>query len=278
MTSAAHAARAGAPVPFAVPARWAAPSVQVDWWHWGTTLLVLGVCVIVAAVLLRRLGVERIWAPAAAIGRAFVQLALLGLILQGIVTDLRWTFAWLAVMLSVAVWTSGRRIGVHGRQWAHVAVGIVAGTLASMVVVFGLGALDASAQNVLAFGGMITGNTMTICTLAGRGFLSGVRDGWAEVEAWLSLGARPRQSTRRFATAAAASALLPTVDVTKTTGLVMLPGAFVGALFGGSTPIEAGRFQLVVLAGIMLAGTIAVTLLLAGLASVSRFPETGERR
>jgi putative ABC transport system permease protein len=36
---------------------------------------------------------------------------------------------------------------------------------------------------------------------------------------------------------------------------VTLPGAFVGALFGGASPAQAAQFQLVVLAGIALAMT-----------------------
>ncbi|MCU1533934.1 MAG: hypothetical protein JWR53_415, partial [Glaciihabitans sp.] len=40
----------------------------------------------------------------------------------------------------------------------------------------------------------------------------------------------------------------------KTSGLVTLPGAFVGAVFAGASPLEAGRFQLVVLAAILAAG------------------------
>ena len=48
-------------------------------------------------------------------------------------------------------------------------------------------------------------------------------------------------------------ALLPAFDQSKSTGLVTLPGAFVGALFGGASPVEAAQFQLVVLAGIALA-------------------------
>ena len=47
-------------------------------------------------------------------------------------------------------------------------------------------------------------------------------------------------------------AVLPNLDQTKSTGLVTLPGAFVGALFGGASPVEAAQFQLVVLAAIML--------------------------
>jgi UDP-glucose/iron transport system permease protein len=56
--------------------------------------------------------------------------------------------------------------------------------------------------------------------------------------------------------------LLPTLDQTRSTGLVTLPGAFVGALFGGASPFVAAQFQLVVLAGIaltMLTTAIVVT-------------------
>ncbi len=48
--------------------------------------------------------------------------------------------------------------------------------------------------------------------------------------------------------------------------MVTLPGAFVGALFGGASPVEAAQFQLVVLAGIALAMTVTgvVVSLMAG--------------
>ena len=53
-------------------------------------------------------------------------------------------------------------------------------------------------------------------------------------------------------------ALIPNLDQTKSTGLVTLPGAFVGALFGGAPALEAAQFQLVVLAGLALGGTVTV--------------------
>jgi putative ABC transport system permease protein len=67
---------------------------------------------------------------------------------------------------------------------------------------------------------------------------------------------------------AASSALIPSIDQTKTTGLVTLPGAFVGAIFGGLSPLEAGRFQIVVLASIMAAGSITAVMLVHMLAPV----------
>jgi putative ABC transport system permease protein len=99
-----------------------------------------------------------------------------------------------------------------------------------------------------------------------------VADKWDEVEGWLALGATPRQSTLELARQSVYSALIPSVDQTKTTGLVTLPGAFVGAIFGGVSPLAAGRFQIVVLAAIMAAGTITAVTLIAGLAPVRMKP------
>src|SRR4051812_43916931 len=57
---------------------------------------------------------------------------------------------------------------------------------------------------------------------------------------------------------AAAPALVPPLDQTRTVGLVTLPGAFVGVLLGGGTPVQAGAAQLLVLIGLLAAETIAV--------------------
>ena len=69
------------------------------------------------------------------------------------------------------------------------------------------------------------------------------------------------------------AALIPTVDQTKTTGLVTLPGAFVGAIFGGLSPLEAGRFQIVVLVGLLCAQSITSTLLAWLLGAPATLPE-----
>ena len=55
-----------------------------------------------------------------------------------------------------------------------------------------------------------------------------------------------------------ATALVPALDQTRTVGLVTLPGAFVGVLLGGGSPLEAGAAQLLVLVGLLAAQTLAV--------------------
>ena len=57
---------------------------------------------------------------------------------------------------------------------------------------------------------------------------------------------------------AAATALVPPLDQTRTVGLVTLPGVFVGVLLGGGSPLEAGAAQLLVLVGLLAAQVAAV--------------------
>lgn len=77
---------------------------------------------------------------------------------------------------------------------------------------------------------------------------------------------------RDLARSAVGEALIPGIDQTKTTGLVVLPGAFVGAIFGGLSPLDAARFQLIVLAALLAAGAITATLLAHGLSAIERKP------
>lgn len=62
------------------------------------------------------------------------------------------------------------------------------------------------------------------------------------------------------------------VDQAKTTGLVVLPGAFVGAIFGGISPLAAGRFQTVVLAAIMAPGSLTSVLISTWMGDVGTRP------
>lgn len=97
---------------------------------------------------------------------------------------------------------------------------------------------------------------MTIVTLSGRRFIELTDDHWDEVEGWLALGARHREATANLVGRAVHTAMVPTTYQTRTTGLVTRPGAFVGAVFGEVSPLEAGRFQIVVLGSVIGRGAI----------------------
>jgi putative ABC transport system permease protein len=48
------------------------------------------------------------------------------------------------------------------------------------------------------------------------------------------------------------------MDQTRTVGLDTLPGAFIGVLLGGGSPIQAGTAQLLVLFGLLATQTITI--------------------
>lgn len=210
--------------------------------------------------------------PAIAIARGGVQLAVISVILGGVITHIGWIALALAVMFTVACTVASRRVGASWRTMGMMVASMAAGILVTLTVVFATGALELTGRYLLAIGAIIIGNSMSVATLTGRMFTTAVTTHWDEVEGWLAIGATPRQATLDLARRAVRDALIPSVDQTKTTGLVVLPGAFVGAIFGGISPLEAGRFQIVVLAGIMAAGAITACLVAAWMGPVRTKP------
>ncbi|WP_251448465.1 ABC transporter permease [Microbacterium sp. USTB-Y] len=235
---------------------------------------VIGVLVLAAvataALLLFR--VPGRWTPALAVIRGAVQLAVISVILTGIVSQPAWIGVALLVMFGIATGVAVRRTGGGARSVLVMATSIGAGAVVSIGTVFATGALQPTPRYLLAIGAILIGNSMSIATLAGCRFTASVVDRWEEVEGWLALGATPRRSTLELARRAVRESLIPSIDQTKTTGLVVLPGAFVGAIFGGLSPLDAGRFQIVVLAAIMAAGSVTAVLIATWLGPVRTKP------
>ncbi|MDQ1525513.1 MAG: UDP-glucose/iron transport system permease protein [Microbacteriaceae bacterium] len=236
------------------------------------TLLGVGLLMALTVAVLWFSRAPHRFAPALAILRGAIQLAVISFILGGVITDPVWVTLALLVMFTVASVTAARRIGWTWNHFALVSSAMGIGIAITLAIIFATGAIAFSPRYALAVGGIVIGSTMAIATVAGRRFMESVGEQWDQVEGWLALGGTPRESTLELARGAIYSALIPPTDQTKTTGLVTLPGAFVGAIFGGVSPIEAGRFQIVVLAAIMSAGAITAVIVIRILAPVKVRP------
>jgi putative ABC transport system permease protein len=243
---------------------------------WVGTAVAVALLAIIATAGLLLLRVPRPFAAIGAIARAVAQLSLLSLVLAGILNDPILVAIGLAVMFIAAVGTAARRGAATAREAGALALAMLAGPLLTMTIAFATGAIDFSPRYALAIGGIVIGNTMTIAILTRRVFHTSVIDHWDEVEGWLALGATPRASTIDLARRAVRTALLPSIDQTRTTGIVVLPGAFVGAIFAGASPLEAGRFQVVVLASIIAAGVITASALVLLVGAVRQKPAAVE--
>ena len=191
--------------------------------------------------------------------------AVLQLLAVAAVIKLVFTTAWLApfyltAMVAVAAATSSRRLRGRGvmRTYWFAALAIAAGAASAVAVVVATGALPWDTNQLVPFSAQIIGGSMTATTLASLRMLDDVAGGWDEVEAWIALGATGRVAVADLGRRAASSALVPALDQTRNVGLVVLPGAFVGLLLAGATPLEAGRLQLLVLVGLLCAESVAV--------------------
>jgi putative ABC transport system permease protein len=184
--------------------------------------------------------------------RAFVQLILVALVIAWIFTHPQGAILYLGVMLVVAAYTSNRRIGGDSRDRLMVLLAIFLGAGATVSIVAITGALQFTAPSLLPFSAQMIGGAMTTASLAGVRLRDDVRDQITTFEGYVALGATYQQAGREFAKRASEKALFPTLDQTKSAGLVTLPGAFVGMLLGGASPMQAAQVQLLVLIGLLL--------------------------
>jgi putative ABC transport system permease protein len=189
--------------------------------------------------------------------RACLQLAVVGLLIAAVLGSWWLTLGFIALMLSVASLTAGRRLTRQGAWWLAAAPVV----LAAVPVAVGLmlsGLIPRQPIAVVPIVGILIGGAMTATTLAGKRSLDALRTRHGEYEAALSVGLLPRDSALLIARDDAALALVPGLDQTRTVGLVTLPGAFVGMLLGGAKPLQAAAVQLVVLVSLLLVQSIAV--------------------
>ena len=215
----------------------------------------------IAVVIYRTARLPRpLTVPTAAI-RGALQLAAVSLILAVALTHLWSSFVVLTVMFVAAATTCAHRTRAGwNAAWLAVALATGVGTVVPLMLISGVVPLDGYA--VVPITGIVLGGTMTATTLAARRALDAIDERWGEVEAGLSLGLSTRDARMEVAKSAATDALLPGLDQTRTVGLVTLPGAFVGVLLATGSAAQAGAVQILVLVGLLLAQTCAVTVTL----------------
>ena len=206
-------------------------------------------------------GLGQAWAVVRASGRAVAQLLVVALVVAAVLGSLPLTFAFLALMSTVASITAARRL-TKGRSGAWSAVPVVAGSVPVVALLVASGLVPLKGTALVPIGGILIGNSMTATVLAGRRALDALRTRDGEYEAALAVGLLPRDAALLVARHDAALALVPGLDQTRTVGLVTLPGAFVGMLLCGATPAQAAAVQLVVLVSLLLVQSVAVLVVL----------------
>jgi putative ABC transport system permease protein len=228
-------------------------------WRLGAVLVVLvGAAVVVTT--LARLSVARQQFTAAV--RAVVQLAVVSTVITVVLASAAWSVGFVVLMFVVASATSARRIGVPHGQALLVGLAIAAGAGPVVALCLGSGVVPFNGAGIIPIAGIVIGGSMTAATLSGRRAFQELAAQTGTYEAGLALGLPAPEAIRLVIQPTAGEALMPGIDQTRTVGLVTLPGAFVGVLLGGGSPVDAGAAQVLVLLGLLAAQSLTSAALL----------------
>ena len=199
------------------------------------------------------LGLERQLAIATL--RMIVQLLLVGLVLEvlfSLVSPLWTGLAALAMLLF-----AGREIMARQERrltgfWAYglgTSCMLVAATLVTMFALVVQVSPDPwyHPRYSLPLLGMVLGNTMTGVSLGLHTLTTGLTRDRAAVEARLALGATRYEAVLPVSRAAMRTALMPIINSMAATGLVALPGMMTGQILAGADPVQAVKYQILVM-------------------------------
>ncbi len=220
---------------------------------WDLALCALLVVLLALLSWRLRLGVGRrlLWSAA----RATVQLMLLGLVLRTLFAQTSPLLVALMALVMLAV--AGHEVMARQQRrfrgvWGY-GLGTVSMFLSSFTVT--LMALTLVIQvepwyeprYLIPLLGMLLGNTMSGIAIALDNLTRSAWEQRGRIEARLILGHPWNEAIAGLRRQALRSGLIPIINAMTTAGIVSLPGMMTGQILAGSPPLEAARYQLMIL-------------------------------
>lgn len=121
-----------------------------------------------------------------------------------------------------------------------------------------------TARILIPIAGMILGNAVNGIALSIDRLYAEAQLRRPEIEALISLGATPWEAIRQSVRQAIRSGMTPIMNSLMVAGVVSIPGMMTGQILGGADPLEAARYQIVVM--LMITAAVALgSMLLVGL-------------
>ncbi|MBG03781.1 MAG: iron export ABC transporter permease subunit FetB [Rhodospirillaceae bacterium] len=187
--------------------------------------------------------------------RMVAQLLLIGLVLKGLfaLTSPLWTGVAALIMILFAGWEAlARQERRFSGIWGY-GLGTTAMMTASILVtVFALTTQVRpdpwfDPRYAIPMLGMILGNTMTGVSLGLHSLSTGAWQNRRGIEARLALGANRWEAMRPISRAAMTNALMPSINAMSASGIVYLPGMMTGQIISGIDPMEAVKYQILIM-------------------------------
>ncbi|HEY6433856.1 MAG TPA: iron export ABC transporter permease subunit FetB [Acetobacteraceae bacterium] len=190
-----------------------------------------------------------------AAGRMVVQLVAVGLILRA-VFSLASPFVTLCVVL-VMLLIAAREVAARPEKrllrFGNLAVGASAVAFATFLTVI-LALTTAirptpwyDPRYAIPLAGIILGNVLNSASLGLDGLLGSVVRERVAIEAQLAMGTTFWGAMRELIRAAVRRALLPTINQMAAAGVVTLPGIMTGQIIAGMDPLQAAKYQILLM-------------------------------
>ncbi len=116
------------------------------------------------------------------------------------------------------------------------------------------------ARYVIALGGMILGNSLRGNIVGLNNFYTSVKKDTKTYLYRLSCGATPAEACLIYTRESIRLALNPIIATMATIGIVSLPGMMTGQILGGSPPLTAIKYQMIIMIAIVAAMTMSIML------------------
>lgn len=200
---------------------------------------------------IRGLGLEKSLLLATA--RTFIQLFAVGYILQFLFQSGQWY--WVAAFFIASILTATQIVrGNVGKQSTSYLLPSFASILLTsffiLTVVTG-GIIEVrpwwDARFFIPIGGMIISNTMNALGISLGYYFKQMETRRGEVEMRLLLGASPAEASQPIVREALVLGMRPSINTMMSVGIVALPGMMTGQILAGADPVQAIRYQIVVL-------------------------------
>lgn len=198
--------------------------------------------------------------------RMIAQLVLIGFMLRYVFflsSPILTLFIIGAMILAATFEVQSRQRG-HFSGWMRFGAGALPVTIATVFVsaLAMTTALSSDAwldpRHVIPLTGIILGTAMNSTSLALNSVLSSIASESNAIEARLSLGADRHLALREIKAQAARNGLIPVINQMAGAGIITLPGIMTGQILAGMDPLDAAKYQILLMFLLAGAGVIGV--------------------
>ncbi len=187
--------------------------------------------------------------------RTVIQLSLIGYVLKFLFQQEK--LIWIAIMAVIMVVVGGKEVAARQTyklkgQW-NFAMGTGAMFISSFTItIFSLNLIINTSpwykpQYSIPLLGMLLGNTMTGIALSINHFLQNTVQQRTIIEQRLLLGQSCREAISDIRKESMKTGMIPSINSMATVGLVSLPGMMTGQILAGNSPIDAVKYQILIM-------------------------------